>query len=80
MGAFKCYNDQIVAEGDNLLYMFECKVCGERWFSSFCQCPKCKIVKKFRIMSSEQAIRVIHENEELYKMAVYGLLMEYYKK
>jgi hypothetical protein len=79
MGAFKCYNDQIIGEGDNLLYMFECKVCHERWFSSFCQCPKCNRMNKFKILSGEQAVRTIQDNQELYRMAVYGLLNKEYK-
>ena len=75
MGAHKSYNDQIVGENDILLYMFECKSCKERWFSSFCQCPKCGKVRKFKILSSEQAAQVIRENQ-LIQQSVYGLLLE----
>ena len=35
---------------DIVFFYFECKRCGERWFSTFCQCPGCKRVRKFRIL------------------------------
>lgn len=80
MGAHKCYNDKVVSDEVQLFYMFECKKCSERWFGSFCQCPKCKEKYKYRILSSEMARQEYINNYEMQRMAVYGLLKEYYKK
>ena len=43
-------------------FYFECKRCGERWFSTFCQCPRCKRVRKFRILSEEEAHDQLMQN------------------
>ncbi len=76
MVAYKSYNNQIVGGEDVLLFVFECKVCQKQWFGSFCQCPSCKKVTKYRILSSERAIQVLMQNEALHQMSVYGLLLE----
>ena len=75
MGAYKEYNGDIIPESDNLLFWFECKVCHEKWFNSFCICPKCGKVRKFKILSTEQAIQAMHDKNELHRMSVYGLLL-----
>ena len=79
MGAQVCYNDKIIEQNDKLMFWFECKVCHERWMSSFCFCPKCNRVNKFKILSGEQAIKEMQyqtEMDELYQLAIYGLLNE----
>jgi len=79
MGAQVCYNDKIIEQNDKLMFWFECKVCHERWMSSFCFCPKCNRVNKFKILSGEQAIKEMQyqtEIDELYQLAIYGLLNE----
>lgn len=83
MGAQVCYNDEVVNGDDKLFYWFECKICRERWMSSFCFCPRCNRVNKFKILSGEAAIQQMRENavmDDLVQMAVYGLLNEEYKK
>ena len=48
--------EMLLYEQPNISYFyFECKVCGERWFSTFCQCPRCKNVNKYKILSEEEA-------------------------
>lgn len=77
MGAHKSYNNVIVGENDILMFWFQCKVCGEKWFSSFCLCPSCNKVNKFKILSGEQAIEAMKDSAELdhmYRMAIFGLL------
>jgi formate dehydrogenase maturation protein FdhE len=76
MGAYKEYNDKIISESDNLFYWFECKVCHDKWFNSFCICPKCGKVRKFKILSTEKAIEAMMDRDSLYKMSVYGLLLD----
>jgi hypothetical protein len=34
-------------------FYFECKTCGERWFSTCCECPRCKKIRKFKVLSEE---------------------------
>ena len=47
---------------DIAYFYFECKKCGERWFSTFNYCPKCKGNEKFKILSSELAEEALMES------------------
>jgi hypothetical protein len=83
MTAYICYNDDIIENNEiKLMFWFECKICHERWMSAFCYCPKCNKVNKFKILSGEQAYNEMQSNaymNELYMLAIYGLLNEEYK-
>lgn len=48
------FPDDIVEENAAVFFYFECKECGERWMSMFCQCTRCKRVRKFRILDQSE--------------------------
>lgn len=50
-------SESLFQEGtDKISYFYlECKTCRERWFSTFCICPRCRKVTKFKILSEEEA-------------------------
>ena len=75
MGAYRTYNDEIIEHDVILYFVFECKVCNETWVSSFCICPRCKKINKYRLLSNEQARQLMMENEIFHQMSVYGLLL-----
>lgn len=48
------FNDGIIHDDSIVFFYFECKRCRERWCSTICQCPRCKRVRKFRILDSQE--------------------------
>ena len=58
-------SDELVEGEDGRVisfFYFECKFCKERWFSTFCYCPRCKRVRKFKILSEEELNAHLMEN------------------
>ena len=50
------FDDKEVLEGYIIFFFFQCKVCGEQWFSTFCQCPRCKRLQKYKILDTQAAM------------------------
>lgn len=51
------FPEDIIEKEICTFFFFECKRCNTRWISTFCYCPYCMRVQKFRILDA-------HEYEE----------------
>lgn len=49
------FDEEIISKDNIVYFYFECKRCGERWCGTFCQCPHCRRVRKFRILDGIEA-------------------------
>lgn len=50
------FDDEEDLNGHIIFFFFQCRTCGEQWFSTFCQCPRCRRMEKYMILDTQAAM------------------------
>jgi hypothetical protein len=49
-----------ILDGENVVFFFfQCKFCDTQWISTFCICPYCQRIQKFKILDSHDIMDMI---------------------